>query len=151
MSVPIHIYVYTYAFSRVDQSDEELVESILQLVNLPQASVRTALRLPMRTRGKSIVLVEMDTPEHQEEVIEHKEDLRLFRNALLKIGIRRARYKELWRYVKQLMTVRSTSEEPDLSLLQETTDEDAEVRGAKLIKSCIYHDYYPSKTLDQLS
>ena len=127
----------------MDQSDEELVENILQLVNLPQTSVRTALRLPMRARGKSIVLVEMDTPEHQEEVIEHKKDLRLFRNALLKIGIRRARYKELWRYVKQLMTVRSTSEEPDLSQIfggekppsEEEEEEDAEV-------TILYNTFY---------
>ena len=35
-----------------DQSEEQLVESVLRLVNIPQTGVRTALRLPLRTRGR---------------------------------------------------------------------------------------------------
>lgn len=80
-----------------DQTDEELVESLLSLVNLPQTTVRTAVRLPVRTRGKSIVLVEMDTEQHEEEVLDHKEELRsgnapgVRASPLVQIGIRRAR------------------------------------------------------------
>jgi len=61
---------------RPDQSEEELVESVLQLVSLPKTEVRTAVRLPLRSRGRSIVLVEMDSQEERSEVIQHKDDFK---------------------------------------------------------------------------
>ena len=42
-------------------------------------------------------------------MIEHKKDIRnggLGRTSLIKIGIRRAKYRELWKYVKTLMAVK---------------------------------------------
>ena len=49
----------------VDQTEEDLVESVLRLVNISETSVRTALRLPLRARGNSLVLVELDTGAHR--------------------------------------------------------------------------------------
>lgn len=60
-----------------DQSDEDLVESVLKLANIPEASVRRAVRLPMRTRDlKSLVLVELDTKSHQKEVLDNRSLIR---------------------------------------------------------------------------
>ena len=135
-----------------DQSDEDLVESVLKLANIPEASVRRAVRLPMRTRDlKSLVLVELDTKSHQKEVLDNRSLIRSspalsvlfklvktivallassskwdfndlfllsrslygksFNNASLKIGIRRARYKELWKYIQDLLTVKYVNTE----------------------------------------
>ncbi len=58
------------------------------------------MRLPLLSRGKSIVLVEMDSTKNRDDVIEHKDDLRKFRSPLVQVGIRRARYRELWKYVR---------------------------------------------------
>ncbi len=60
----------------VDQTEEQLVESVLRLVSIPDTSVRTAVRLPLLSRGKSVVLVEMDSTENRDDVIEHKDELR---------------------------------------------------------------------------
>jgi hypothetical protein len=38
-----------------DQTEEMLVESMLKLVNLPQTSVRTAVRLPLLSKGRSVL------------------------------------------------------------------------------------------------
>ena len=56
-----------------------MVESVLKIVNIPKTAVRTAIRLPLLTRGKSIVLVEMESEEESEEVIENKDNLKLLR------------------------------------------------------------------------
>ncbi len=109
----------------IDQTEEQLVESVLTLVNIPGAAVRTALRLPLRSRGRSIVLVEMDTISHRKEVIDHKDDLRSkTRSSLLQVGIRRARYKELWKFVRQLMVVKELEENEATE--EETQDEQEE-------------------------
>merc|ERR1712223_2249163 len=56
-----------------DQTEEELVESFLnKTFDLPQSSVKTAFRLPIRSNGKSVVMVEMDTIENEEKVLNKK-------------------------------------------------------------------------------
>ncbi len=70
----------------MDQTEEQLVESILTLVSIPDTAVRTAVRLPLLSRGKSIVLVEMDSTENRDGVIEHKDELRgRFRSPLVQV------------------------------------------------------------------
>lgn len=113
----------------VDQSEAELVESVLSLVDIPVTSVRTAVRLPVRTRGKSIVLVEMDTEQHREDVIENKTELReelgARRSSLISIGIRKAKYRELWKYVRQLLVAKEILEN-EKGENEESEDEEEE-------------------------
>ena len=53
------------------QSEEGLIESILsQTVQIPKSSVRRAVRLPIKSNGKSLVIVEMDTIENEEKVLQ---------------------------------------------------------------------------------
>ncbi len=116
----------------VDQTEAELVESVLTLVDIPVTSVRTAVRLPLRARGKSIVLVEMDTEKHQKEVIEHKTELRdqlqTVRSSLVTIGIRKAKYRELWRYVRQLLVAKEIleNEKNEANNVEEENDQEEE-------------------------
>ncbi|TRY78347.1 hypothetical protein TCAL_13572 [Tigriopus californicus] len=93
----------------IDQTEEDLVEEVLKLVNISETSVRTALRLPVHGKGKSLVLVELDTSNHREQVIEHKDELRTMEPSLVNLGIRRAKYRELWSYVKALTVVQSVN------------------------------------------
>jgi hypothetical protein len=117
---------------RLDQSETELVESILEKsVKLPRASVRTALRLPItQTNGKSIVIVEMDTMEHEDTILKQKNDIRREKNPNLdKLGIRRAKYKELWKLVEELTVVKrvvSKPVKPD-SIVQSEADEISQI------------------------
>ena len=43
-------------------------------------------------------------------MLKHKNDIRKFRSSFVKIGIRRAKYRELWNVVKKLMAVKSVNE-----------------------------------------
>jgi len=99
-----------------DQTEEMLVEAMLKVVNLPAATVRTAVRLPVKSKGKSLVLVEVDTLSHEDEILEDKNKVKAFwrrsrkqRNKSenpARLGIRRARYRELWKYLRFLMVER---------------------------------------------
>ncbi len=58
-----------------------------------------------------MVLVEMDTVTHRDDVILHKDDIR---KKSQKLGIRRARYRELWKYLRQMVeTVQEEREEEE--------------------------------------
>lgn len=88
----------------LDQSEEELVESILERsAQVPKSSVRTALRMPIKgSNGKSLVIVEMDTLENEEKVLQKRADVRRNDPLMDHVGIRRAKYKELWKLVEEL-------------------------------------------------
>ena len=132
---------------KVDQTEEDVVTSLLKemVTGLPENSVRTAIRLPLtqQTNGKSIVLVELDTEEHENLILNQRNALRggvgirssaaennqetkhgknhpyttpgnqnLQRNDkfLLQrwknLGVRRAKFKELWKFVEELSVVK---------------------------------------------
>lgn len=93
----------------IDQTEEDLVEEVLKLVNISETSVRTALRLPVQSKARSLVLVELDTSNHREQVIEHKNELRTMQPSLVNVGIRRAKYRELWSYLKALTVFQSVN------------------------------------------
>ena len=65
---------------KVDQTEEDVVTSLLKemVTGLPENSVRTAIRLPLtqQTNGKSIVLVELDTEEHENLILNQRNALR---------------------------------------------------------------------------
>lgn len=65
---------------KIDQTEEDLVSEILSDIvsGLPKSSVRTAIRLPLKqqTSGKSIVLVELDTEEHEDLILKQRNALR---------------------------------------------------------------------------
>ena len=61
-----------------DQTEEMLVESMMHLVGLPRTSIRTAVRLPLKSKGRSLVLVEMDTMHHEDKIIKAKADIKKF-------------------------------------------------------------------------
>merc|ERR1719225_118653 len=112
---------------------------------LPESSVRTAIRLPLKqqTSGKSIVLVELDIEDHEDLILKQRNALRggnllnrktnkveensnkvaqgkqnpISRNDkfLLQrwknLGIRRAKFKELWKFVEELAVVKRVDKE----------------------------------------
>ena len=130
---------------KIDQTEEDLVSEVLSdmVSGLPKNSVRTAIRLPVKQQnGKSIVLVELDTDDHEELILKQRNALRgsaLNRNnnsvqdknrevALGKqnqisrndkfllqrwknLGIRRAKFKELWKFVEELAVVKRVDKE----------------------------------------
>ena len=137
---------------QIDQTEEELVSILLSnmVPNLPPNSVRTAIRLPLKqqTNGKSIVLVELDTEEHENLILKKRNALRQYNletkkggkntvtdistkqeNGGVKIndkflyqrwtnlGVRRAKFKELWKFVEELAVVkRVTNISPESGL-----------------------------------
>ena len=52
---------------------------------------------------RSLVLVEVDTVEHENEIIHEKSK---FKSKRRKIEIRKAKFKELWKYVEELTVVK---------------------------------------------
>ena len=54
---------------------------MLKVVNLPAATVRQAVRLPVRIKskqGRSVVLVEVDTLGHEDKILEDKNKVKAF-------------------------------------------------------------------------
>ena len=135
---------------KIDQTEEDLVSEVLadMVSGLPRNSVRTAIRLPMKqqTSGKSIVLVELDTDDHEELILKQRNALRgsalnrknnsiqdksakvaqekqnqISRNDkfLLQrwknLGIRRAKFKELWKFVEELAVVKRVEKDDLIS------------------------------------
>ena len=97
------------------QDEEVLVETILkQSIGLPSNAVKKALRMPMKSpTEKSLVIVEMDTPESEARVLNSTSEVvenlneRLGLNAKFdSVGFHRAKYDELWRYMEELNVVR---------------------------------------------
>ena len=88
---------------RLDQTEEDLVQSVLEkYANIPEHSVRTALRLPIKQfNGKSLVIVEMDTMENEEKVIKKRTTIRQNPD-FDHVGIRKAQYQELWKFIEEL-------------------------------------------------
>ena len=107
---------------------------------LPKNSVRTAIRLPLKqqTNGKSIVLVELDTEQHEDFILKQRNILRggslnnsqdknvqastnnqktnindkfLFQK-WKNLGVRRAKFKELWKFVEELAVVKRVTNVP---------------------------------------
>ncbi len=116
---------------RLDQTEEDLVESILtRSVKLPRASVRTALRLPMlQSNGKALTVVEMDTKEHERTVLTEKDVIRKTRLPDLdKVGIRRAKYKELWKLLEEIMVAKRVVANND-----ETGDEEEQITTTEAV------------------
>lgn len=126
---------------QIDQTEEELVSNLLanMVPDLPKNAVRTAIRLPLKqqTNGKSIVLVELDTEEHENLILKKRNSLRKdnlqtkmggqnkIKNTTTKqangnvkindkylyqrwknLGVRRAKFKELWKFVEELAVVK---------------------------------------------
>ena len=87
------------------ETDEDIVARLLmKSTNLTAVSVRRAIRLPMLQENslKSLVLVELDTMDHENQVIEGRDNIVKKR----KIEVRKARYKELWKYIEELTLVK---------------------------------------------
>jgi hypothetical protein len=59
---------------------------------------------------KSLVLVELDTMEHENEVMEGRANLIKKK----KIAIRKAKYRELWKYVEELTVVKRLEDNKQL-------------------------------------
>ena len=61
---------------KIDQTEEDLVSQVLadMVSGLPESSVRTAIRLPLKqqTSGKSIVLVELDIEDHEDLILKQR-------------------------------------------------------------------------------
>ena len=89
---------------RSSQSEEDLIESILsKTVQIPSSAVRRAVRLPIKNNGRTLVMVEMDTIENEMKVLQKETTEALTKDAHLDhVGIRTAKYKELWKMVEQL-------------------------------------------------
>merc|ERR1711983_248415 len=89
---------------RSSQSEEDLIESILsKTVQIPSSAVRRAVRLPIKNNGRTLVMVEMDTIENEMKVLQKETTEALTKDANLDhVGIRTAKYKELWKMVEQL-------------------------------------------------
>jgi hypothetical protein len=72
---------------------------------------------------KSLVLVELDTMEHENEVMEGRANLIKKK----KIAIRKAKYRELWKYVEELTVVKRLEDnkqsENSTSVINEETNE----------------------------
>ena len=121
----------------VDQTEEELVESILeQTVEMPKTSVIKAVRLPMTSQGgKSLVMVQMDSHEDELTVLEHKSDIRSARSLSLEhVGIRELNYKELWNRVQELTVVKRVVPSKSESMKNEESDAIITAREPKIIK-----------------
>merc|ERR1711981_1384992 len=133
---------------KVDQTEEGVVSEVLSdmVSGLPKNAVRTAIRLPLKqqTSGKSIVLVELDTEEHEELILKQRNALRggslntkKIENSNVKdstavqqkqnlagrndkfllqrwrrLGVRRAKFKELWKFVEELAVVKRVTNIP---------------------------------------
>jgi len=132
---------------RIDQTEEELVSDLLSdmVSGIPKNSVRTAIRLPLtqQTNGKSIVLVELDTEQHEDLILKQRNALRegslntIKRDKIQEkniessannkianindkfllqrwknLGIRRAKFKELWKFVEELAVVKRVTNIP---------------------------------------
>ena len=127
---------------KIDQTEEDLVSEVLSdmVSGLPKNAVRTAIRLPLKqqTSGKTIVLVELDTEEHEDLILKQRNALRgggmnTRKNEKIKenknvtiqekqnlagrndkfllqrwrnLGMRRAKFKELWKFVEELAVVK---------------------------------------------
>merc|ERR1712038_578590 len=100
-------------FPRPDQTEEDQVDLMLQNANLTEATVKNALRLPIKSpKGKSLVLVEVDTLPHEKKILmkSNKKKIKAFVRASRiarnkkpgNLGIRAAKYRELWTYLKFL-------------------------------------------------
>lgn len=121
----------------VDQTEEELVESILEeTVEMPKTSVTKAVRLPMISQGgKSLVMVQMDSHEDELTVLEHKSDIRSARSLSLQhVGIRELNYKELWNRVQELTVVKRVVPSKHESMKNEESDTIITAREPKIIK-----------------
>ena len=116
----------------INQNEAQLVESIIsKSADLPKSSVRTALRLPIQDpSGKSMVIVEMDTIENEEKVLEKIADIQKISNTkdvrfnpkLDHVGIRKAKYKELWRLVEELTIAKRVVIPSNIDIVPETGD-----------------------------
>ena len=88
------------------QTDEEMIADLLShSTNISALSVRRAIRLPILQENslRSLVLVEVDTVEHENEIILEKSK---FKSKRRKVEIRKAKFKELWKYVEELTVVK---------------------------------------------
>ena len=82
--------------------DKELVIGLLsKSTNISAMSVRRVVRLPMSQEStrRSLVLVEVDTIEHENEIILRKSKLKSNRS---NFEIRKAKFRELWKYIEEL-------------------------------------------------
>jgi hypothetical protein len=70
---------------------------------------------------KSLVLVELDTMEHENEVMEGRANLIKKK----KIAIRKAKYRELWKYVEELTVVKRLEDNKQLENSTSVIDEDS--------------------------
>ena len=87
---------------REGQMDKELVIGLLsKSTNISAMSVRRVVRLPMSQEStrRSLVLVEVDTIEHENEIILRKSKLKSNRS---NFEIRKAKFRELWNYIEEL-------------------------------------------------
>ena len=99
---------------RVAQSEEDLIESILsKTAQIPSTAVRKAVRLPIKNNGRTLVMVEMDTIENEMKVLKKETTEALTKDAHLDhVGIRTAKYKELWKMVEQLSVAKQFIGDP---------------------------------------
>lgn len=99
---------------RVAQSEEDLIESILsKTAQIPSTAVRRAVRLPIKNNGRTLVMVEMDTIENEMKVLKKETTEALTKDAHLDhVGIRTAKYKELWKMVEQLSVAKQFIGDP---------------------------------------
>ena len=133
---------------KIDQTEEDLVSEVLSdmVSGLPKNAVRTAIRLPLtqQTSGKTIVLVELDTEDHENLILKQRNALRggsldtrksekikenntatIQKNQNIagrndkfllqrwrNLGMRRAKFKELWKFVEELAVVKRVTNIP---------------------------------------
>ena len=112
---------------RSSESEEDLIETILsKTVQIPSSSVRRAVRLPIKNNGRALVMVEMDTIENEMKVLKKKETLTKDANLDSELGIRAAKYKELWKMVEQLSIAKqfTNSDPPEYEDSTTATDEE---------------------------
>ena len=146
---------------QIDQTEEQLVSKLLSTMvpELPENSVRTAIRLPLKqqTNGKSIVLVELDTEEHENLILKRRNALRkdslqtrqgvenkeknshakleegsakindkFFFQRWANLGVRRAKFKELWKFVEELAVVKRVTNISPINVLNNSNTNEIE-------------------------
>ncbi|CAB4068261.1 CDC42BP [Lepeophtheirus salmonis] len=92
---------------KVDETEIDFIERLLNSsLGLPPSSVRNAIRLPLRHGERDIILVEMDSEENEMIVLKEKQNVKI-KEGNKDLGIRKAKFKELWRYVEDLLAIKS--------------------------------------------
>ena len=91
-----------------DETEEELVGSILEeTLRISKTSVIKALRMPMLSqKGHSLVMVQMDTHENEQKVLEKKSEIRSSGLKLDHLGIREMNDIMWWNLVQELTVVK---------------------------------------------